>query len=148
MHQERHQCSTPVGWREDAEQRHSTQRPLTLQNLPKWVILARRWCWGTNPMSFLVFLVQTHVRVYIIPAILSHCMMTHALQEIDTPNQSHPHYQPTQVLKPRPTGTVWKRGSTAKTRWQLTANHGGTTGTNPMYETHKLTGPASSAHCN
>ena len=29
------------------------------------------------------------------------------------------------VLKPRPTGTVWKRGGTAKTRWQLTANHGG-----------------------
>lgn len=31
----------------------------------------------------------------------------------------------TKVLKPRPTGTVWKRGSNAKTRWQLTANHGG-----------------------
>lgn len=29
------------------------------------------------------------------------------------------------VLKPRPTGTVWKLGGTAKTRWQLTANHGG-----------------------
>jgi hypothetical protein len=31
------------------------------------------------------------------------------------------------VLKPRPTGTVWKRGSTAQTRWQITANHGGGT---------------------
>jgi len=30
-----------------------------------------------------------------------------------------------QVLRPRPTGTTWKRGRTAKTRWQLTANHGG-----------------------
>merc|ERR1712166_1327030 len=30
-----------------------------------------------------------------------------------------------EVLAPRPSGTVWKRGSTAKTRWQLTANHGG-----------------------
>jgi hypothetical protein len=30
-----------------------------------------------------------------------------------------------QVLKPRPTGTTWARGGTAKTRWQLTANHGG-----------------------
>ena len=30
-----------------------------------------------------------------------------------------------EVLKPRPTGTVWKRGGTARTRWQLTANHGG-----------------------
>jgi len=29
------------------------------------------------------------------------------------------------VLQPRSTGTVWKRGSTAKARWQLTANHGG-----------------------
>lgn len=29
------------------------------------------------------------------------------------------------VLPPRPSGTVWKRGATAKTRWQLTANHGG-----------------------
>ena len=28
-----------------------------------------------------------------------------------------------QVLKPRPTGTVWKRGGTANTRWELTANH-------------------------
>jgi len=31
----------------------------------------------------------------------------------------------TAVLAPRPTGTVWKRGGTAKTRWQITANHGG-----------------------
>jgi len=31
----------------------------------------------------------------------------------------------TQVLKPRPSGTVWRRGGTAKTRWQLTASHGG-----------------------
>ena len=31
----------------------------------------------------------------------------------------------TAVLKPRPTGTVWKRGGTAKARWQITANHGG-----------------------
>ena len=29
------------------------------------------------------------------------------------------------VLKPRPTGTVWVRGSVAKARWQLTARHGG-----------------------
>ena len=29
------------------------------------------------------------------------------------------------VLKPRPTGTVWKRGQTAKARWQMTAQHGG-----------------------
>jgi len=29
------------------------------------------------------------------------------------------------VLKPRPTGTVWKRGAIAKTRWQMTARHGG-----------------------
>eukprot|EP00041_Stephanoeca_diplocostata_P007815 m.112842 g.112842 ORF g.112842 m.112842 type:complete len:390 (-) comp17044_c0_seq1:271-1440(-) len=29
------------------------------------------------------------------------------------------------VLPKRPSGTVWKRGDTAKTRWQLTANHGG-----------------------
>ena len=31
----------------------------------------------------------------------------------------------TVVLKPRPTGTVWKRGATAAVRMQLTANHGG-----------------------
>ena len=30
-----------------------------------------------------------------------------------------------QVLKPRPSGTVWKRGGTATTRWQMTARHGG-----------------------
>lgn len=30
-----------------------------------------------------------------------------------------------QVLKPRPMGIVWKAGSVAKTRWQLTAAHGG-----------------------
>jgi len=29
------------------------------------------------------------------------------------------------ILAPRPTGTVWTRGSIAKTRWELTANHGG-----------------------
>jgi hypothetical protein len=29
------------------------------------------------------------------------------------------------VLKPRPSGTVWQRGTTAKTRWQYTASHGG-----------------------
>ena len=29
------------------------------------------------------------------------------------------------VLKPRPSGTVWKRGSTVKARWQMTAQHGG-----------------------
>ena len=29
------------------------------------------------------------------------------------------------VLKPRPTGTVWKRGGQASVRMQLTANHGG-----------------------
>lgn len=31
----------------------------------------------------------------------------------------------TKVLKPRPSGTVWKRGSIQKTRWELTAAHGG-----------------------
>lgn len=31
----------------------------------------------------------------------------------------------TKVLKPRPTGTVWPRGSVQKTRWELTAAHGG-----------------------
>jgi len=31
----------------------------------------------------------------------------------------------TKVLKPRPTGTIWQRGGRAKTRWQMTANHGG-----------------------
>lgn len=31
----------------------------------------------------------------------------------------------TKVLKPRPTGTVWKRGSIQQTRWELTATHGG-----------------------
>jgi hypothetical protein len=31
----------------------------------------------------------------------------------------------TAVLKPRPTGTVWKRGTIAKTRHEITANHGG-----------------------
>eukprot|EP01052_Picozoa_sp_SAG31_P010471 SAG31_NODE_574_length_13967_cov_7.512042_11_plen_92_part_00 len=31
----------------------------------------------------------------------------------------------TVVLKPRPTGTVWKRGTNASVRFQLTANHGG-----------------------
>ena len=31
----------------------------------------------------------------------------------------------TAVLKPRPSGTVWTRGATAKARWQNTANHGG-----------------------
>jgi hypothetical protein len=30
-----------------------------------------------------------------------------------------------QVLKPRPSGTVWRKGGTARTRWELTANHGG-----------------------
>ena len=30
-----------------------------------------------------------------------------------------------QVLKPRPSGTVWKRGGRAKARWQMTARHGG-----------------------
>ena len=29
------------------------------------------------------------------------------------------------VLKPRPSGTVWKRGDTVKARWQMTARHGG-----------------------
>jgi hypothetical protein len=29
------------------------------------------------------------------------------------------------VLKPRPTGTVWTRGSTVDARWQYTASHGG-----------------------
>lgn len=29
------------------------------------------------------------------------------------------------VLKPRPSGTVWKRGGLAKTRWEQAANHGG-----------------------
>ena len=29
------------------------------------------------------------------------------------------------VLMPRPTGTVWRRGGTATTRWQMTAQHGG-----------------------
>ena len=29
------------------------------------------------------------------------------------------------MLKPRPTGTVWKRGAEATVRFQLTANHGG-----------------------
>lgn len=29
------------------------------------------------------------------------------------------------VLKPRPMGVVWKRGSVAKARWQITALHGG-----------------------
>ena len=29
------------------------------------------------------------------------------------------------VLRPRPTGTVWKAGTNATVRWQLTANHGG-----------------------
>ena len=31
----------------------------------------------------------------------------------------------TKVLKPRPSGTVWKRGSVARARWELTAEHGG-----------------------
>lgn len=31
----------------------------------------------------------------------------------------------TKVLKPRPSGTVWKRGSVAAVRWELTAAHGG-----------------------
>jgi hypothetical protein len=31
----------------------------------------------------------------------------------------------THVLKPRPSGTVWKRGSVARARWELTAAHGG-----------------------
>lgn len=30
-----------------------------------------------------------------------------------------------QVLMPRPSGTVWKRGDVARTRWQLTASHAG-----------------------
>jgi len=30
-----------------------------------------------------------------------------------------------QVLPPRPSGTVWMRGGTAKARWQMTARHGG-----------------------
>jgi hypothetical protein len=29
------------------------------------------------------------------------------------------------VLPKRPTGTVWTRGGEARTRWQMTANHGG-----------------------
>ena len=29
------------------------------------------------------------------------------------------------VLRPRPTGTVWRRGGTAAARWQMTAQHGG-----------------------
>ena len=29
------------------------------------------------------------------------------------------------VLPPRPSGTVWKRGTVARTRWQLTASHAG-----------------------
>jgi len=29
------------------------------------------------------------------------------------------------VLKPRPSGTVWKRGSVARVRFQMSANHGG-----------------------
>lgn len=31
----------------------------------------------------------------------------------------------TKVLKPRPTGTVWKSGGVERTRWELTAAHGG-----------------------
>ena len=31
----------------------------------------------------------------------------------------------TKVLKPRPSGTVWKRGSVVHARWELTATHGG-----------------------
>lgn len=31
----------------------------------------------------------------------------------------------TAVLKPRPSGTVWKRGAVEKARWQYTAAHGG-----------------------
>jgi len=31
----------------------------------------------------------------------------------------------TKVLKPRPSGTVWKRGSAVKARWELTAAHAG-----------------------
>jgi hypothetical protein len=31
----------------------------------------------------------------------------------------------TKVLKPRPSGTVWKRGGVEKARWQYTASHGG-----------------------
>ena len=31
----------------------------------------------------------------------------------------------TKVLTPRPSGTVWKRGTVARTRWELTASHGG-----------------------
>ena len=31
----------------------------------------------------------------------------------------------TKVLKPRPSGTVWKRGTVARTRWELTASHAG-----------------------
>jgi hypothetical protein len=45
----------------------------------------------------------------------------------------------TVVLKPRPTGTVWKRGGTAAVRMQLTANHGG-----GCENTH---GPVFAAHC-
>merc|ERR1712061_446959 len=29
------------------------------------------------------------------------------------------------VLKPRPSGTIWTKGSLVKTRWQQTAGHGG-----------------------
>ena len=29
------------------------------------------------------------------------------------------------VLKPRPSGTVWKRSGIGVTRWQMTARHGG-----------------------
>ena len=31
----------------------------------------------------------------------------------------------THVLKPRPSGTVWRRGSVERARWQLTAQHAG-----------------------
>ena len=30
-----------------------------------------------------------------------------------------------EVLKPRPSGTVWRRGGIGVTRWQMTARHGG-----------------------
>ena len=61
MHRERRQCLTPVGWQEDAGQSHLMQRRSTLPNLPKWVILAQRWCIlfrETSPLRLVILRVS------------------------------------------------------------------------------------------
>ena len=52
--------------------------------------------------------------------------LTHTLTHAYTHSRTLSH-DDSKTLKPRPSGTVWRRGEIARTRWQQSANHGITT---------------------